>query len=92
VTIIVCTAGGVFLLWAVRWVYRGTPTHSKHHTTLPPADLAKAMYEVRSSGMRGADALDVLKSAAAGPDTAHRPAPRHTHRDPTTGRYTRKEQ
>jgi len=27
-----------------------------------------------------------------GPDTATWPAPRHTHRDPTTGRYTRKEQ
>ena len=89
-TIIVCTAGGVFLLWAVRWVYRGTPTHSKHHTTLPPADLAKAMYEVRASGMRGTDAMAVLKSAALDADT--RPAPRHTHRDPTTGRYTRKEQ
>jgi len=27
-----------------------------------------------------------------GPDTETWPAPRHTHRDPTTGRYTRKEQ
>jgi len=25
-----------------------------------------------------------------GPDTATWPAPRHTHRDPTTGRYTRR--
>jgi len=116
VTIIVGTLGGVFLLWAVWWIYRGTPTHSKHYTTVAPArvaamtdpfgvtphtvllgkvgvseqDLAKAMYEVRASGMHGADALDVLKSAALGADT--RPAPRHTHRDPTTGRYTRKEQ
>jgi hypothetical protein len=99
VTIIVCSVAGVFLLWAAWWVYRGTPKHGKHYTTvaahhpLPPAvDLAKAMYEVRASGMHGADAMDVLKSATAGPDTAHRPAPRHTHRDPTTGRYTRKEQ
>jgi len=99
VTIIVCTLGGVFLLWAAWWIYRGTPKHSKHYTTvaptvaahhpLPPAvDLAKAMYEVRASGMRGADAMAVLKSAAA--DTETWPTPRHTHRDPTTGRYTRK--
>jgi len=27
-----------------------------------------------------------------GPDTEVWPAPRHTHRDPTTGRYTRREQ
>jgi len=92
VTIIVCTAAGVFLLWAAWWIYRGTPKHSKHHTTLPPADLAKAMYEVRASGMRGADAMAVLKSAAAEADTETWPAPRHTHRDPTTGRYTRQEQ
>jgi len=88
--IVVGTAGGVFLLWAAWWIYRGTPKHGKHHTTLPPADLAKAMHEVRASGMRGTDALDVLKAAAA--DTETWPAPRHTHRDPTTGRYTRKEQ
>jgi len=100
---VVGTAGGAFLLWAAWWIYRGTPTHSKHYTTvaptvaahhpLPPAaDLAKAMYEVRVSGPRSADALDVLKSAALGPDTETWPAPRHTHRDPTTGRYTRREQ
>ncbi len=35
----------------------------------PAQDLAKAMYEVRSAGMRGADALAVLKSAALGADT-----------------------
>jgi len=113
VIIVVCTVGGVFLLWAAWWIYRGTPKHGKHHTTvappvaahhpLPPAghsgwprsgaqELAKAMYEVRASGMHGADAMAVLKSAAAGADTATWPAPRHTHRDPTTGRYTRKEQ
>jgi len=103
VTIIVFTAAGVFLLWAAWWVYRGTPKHGKHYTIvaatvaahhpLPPAvDLAKTMYEVRASGMRGTDAMAVLKSAAAGADTATWPAPRHTHRDPTTGRYTRKEQ
>jgi len=95
VIIVVCTAaGGVFLLWAVWWVYRGTPKHGKHYTTVAPTvaaqDLAKAMYEVRSSGMHGADALDVLKSAAAGTDTRPAPPARHTHRDPTTGRYTRK--
>jgi len=101
VTIIVCTAAGVFLLWAAWWISRGTPKHGKHYTTvaptvaahhsLPPAvDLAKTMYEVRASGMRGTDAMAVLKSAALDADT--RPAPRHTHRDSTTGRYTRKEQ
>jgi len=102
VTIIVGLAGGVFLLWAVWWVYRGTPKHGKHYTTvaptvaahhpLPPADLATAMHEVRASGMHGSDAMAVLKSAAAGADTAPPPPTRHTHRDPTTGRYTRKEQ
>jgi len=50
------------------------------------------MYEVRASGMRGADALDVLKSAVTGADTEPPPTTRHTHRDPTTGRYTRQEQ
>jgi len=99
VTIIVCTAGGVFLLWAAWWIYRGTPKHGKHYTTLPPTvaahhplppavDLAKAMYEVRASGQHGADAMDVLKSAAVGADTRPPPPTRHTHRDPTTGRYT----
>jgi len=38
----------------------------------PAQDLAKAMYEVRASGMRGADALSVLKSAALGADTDER--------------------
>jgi len=35
-------------------------------------DLAKVMYEVRASGMRAADALSVLKSAALGADTDER--------------------
>jgi len=86
--IVVCIAGGVFLLWAAWWVYRGTPKHGKHYTTLPPADLAKAMYEVRASGMHGADSLTVLKAAAADTETWPAPTRRHTHRDPTTGRYT----
>jgi len=90
--IIVGTLGGVFLLWAVWWIHRGTPKHGKHYTTVPPVDLAKAMYEVRASGQRGADGLNVLKSAAAGADTETWAAPRHTHRDPITGRYTRREQ
>lgn len=75
--IVVCTVGGVFLLWAVWWIYRGTPKHGKHYTTVAPTvaahhtvDLAKAMYEL--SGMRGADALSVLKSAALGADTDER--------------------
>lgn len=89
---VVGTAGGVFLLWAVWWIYRGTPKHGKHHTTLPPADLAKAMHEVRASGMRGADSMAVLKAAAADTETWPTPTRRHTHRDPTTGRYTRREQ
>jgi len=38
-------------------------------------DLAKVMYEVRAAGMRGADALAVLKSAALGADTETPPAP-----------------
>ncbi len=38
-------------------------------------DLAKAMYEVRASGMRGADALAVLKLAALGADTETWPEP-----------------
>ena len=42
----------------------------------PAQDLAKALYEVRASGMRGADALAVLKSAALGADTETPPAPR----------------
>ncbi len=58
----------------------------------PAQDLAKAMYEVRASGQRGADALSVLKSAALGPDTDPESPTRHTHRDPATGRCTRKEQ
>jgi len=41
----------------------------------PAQELAKAMYEVRTSGMRGADALAVLKAAAAEADTETRPAP-----------------
>ncbi len=99
--IVVCTAAGVFLLWAAWWIYRGTPKHGKHHIVLPtvaahhplpPADLAKALYEVRASGMRGADSMDVLKTAAADTETWPAPTRRHTHRDPTTGRYTRKEQ
>ncbi len=41
----------------------------------PAQDLAKAMYEVRASGMRGADALAVLKLAALGADTETPPEP-----------------
>ena len=41
----------------------------------PAQDLAQAMYEVRASGMRGADALAVLRSAALGADTETQPSP-----------------
>lgn len=74
--LVVCTVGGVFLLWAAWCIYRGTPKHGKHHTTLPTVAAHHPLPTV----------VDL------GPDTATWPAPRHTHRDPTTGRYTRKEQ
>jgi len=87
-TALVFTTAWVSLVWTAWWIYRGTPKHGKHHTPLPPTvDLAKAMYEVRASGMHGADALDVPKSAALDADTRPAPTSRHTHRDPTTGRF-----
>lgn len=90
-TIIVGVVAGLVVSWSAWWwIIRRDKRHGKHRTTLPPADLAKAMHEVRASGMRGADSMAVLKSAAAGADTNTAPPTRHTHRDPTTGRYTRK--
>jgi len=72
VIIVVGVAAGVFLLWAAWWFYRGTPKHGKHRTTLPAVAAHHPLPTV----------VDL------GPDTATWPAPRHTHRDPTTGRYT----
>ena len=37
---VVGTAGGAFLLWAAWWIYRGTPTHAKHRTTVAPTVAA----------------------------------------------------
>jgi len=81
-----------FLTRLRRLLHRTPPARVAAHHPPPAVDLAKALHEVRASGMHGADGLDVLKLAAAGADTETWPAPRHTHRDPTTGRYTRKEQ
>jgi len=87
--IIVCTAGGVFLLWAVWWIYRGTPKHGKHHTTLP---TVAAHHPVSRGPIIVPDAVyrDMVTDLSR--DTEPSPPVRHTHRDPTTGRYTRKEQ
>jgi hypothetical protein len=65
----------VIALGAAWFVYR-TITDSKHRTTLPPTVAAHHPLPT---------VVDL------GPDTATWPAPRHTHRDPTTGRYTRRD-
>ncbi len=89
-TIVVCTVGGVFLLWAVWWIYRGTPKHGKHHTTLAPT--VAAHHPLSRGPIIVPD--DVYRDMVTdlGRDTEPSPPVRHTHRDPTTGRYTRKEQ
>ena len=80
-TIIVCTAGGVFLLWAAWWVYRGDKRHGKHRIiTVPNTPPAVAAHHplpvVDPTGI----ATEAWEKAWARPT-------RHTHRDPTTGRF-----
>ncbi len=123
--IVVCTVGGVFLLWAVWWIYRGNPKHGKHRTTVAPTvaahhplprpswladlgsqplsrdDVSATKARISESRHRGGyispkTPVSSLPKVPAGPApgaSAHHPLPvRHTHRDPTIGRYTRKEQ
>jgi len=86
---VVGTAGGAFLLWAAWWIYRGTPQHSKHHTTLPTVAAHHPLPKVIAGGGELYDLDEVAKEFGVdlGPDTDTWPAPRHTHRDPTTGRF-----
>lgn len=87
-TIIVCTAGGVFLLWAAWWIYRGTPKHGKHYTTVAPT--VAAHHQLPPEGARAFSGS--MQKMTDPYQKAGLCQPRHTHRDPTTGRYTRKEQ
>ena len=67
-------AAGGVVLWCAIWWLTRTPKHGKHRT--PPARVA---------------AHHPLPIVDLGPDTETWAAPtRHTHRDPTTGRYTRR--
>jgi len=65
-----------------------------HRATVPPTVAAHHPLPKTIAGGERYDLDEVAKEFGVdlGPDTATWPAPRHTHRDPTTGRYTRKEQ
>jgi len=66
------TAAGGVALWCAIWWLTRTPKHGKHRTTVAPTVAAHHPLP---------PAVDL------GPDTATWPALRHTHRDPTTGRF-----
>ncbi len=72
-TIIVGVVAGLVVSWSTWWwIIRRDKRHGKHRTTLPPTVAAH-------------HPLPTVVNL--GPDTATWPTPRHTHRDPTTGRF-----
>jgi len=75
VAVTIMAAVTAWFAW-VAWFMHRTATYGKHHHTIPPARVA---------------AHHPLPIVDLGPDTETWAAPtRHTHRDPTTGRYTRR--
>jgi len=75
----IVVAGGIMaavIALGAVWFVYRATIDGKHRTTLPAVAAHHPLPTV----------VDL------GPDTETWPTPRHTHRDPTTGRYTRKEQ
>jgi len=70
----IMTAVTAWFAWVAWFMHRMATSGKRHRTTLPPA--AAAHHPLPT-------VVDL------GPDTATWPAPtrRHTHRDPTTGRF-----
>jgi len=72
----IMTAVTAWFAWVAWFMHRMATSGKRHRTTLPhhPAATAAAHHPLPT-------VVDL------GPDTATWPAPRHTHRDPTTGRF-----
>lgn len=91
VAVVIMAAVTAWFAWVAWFMHRMATSGKRHHATLPTVaahhPLSRGPIIVPDDVYR-----DMVTDLDLGSDTATWPAPRHTHRDPTTGRYTRKEQ
>jgi len=94
VRVIIMAAVTAWFAWVAWFMHRLATSGKRHHATLPTVAAHHPLPKTIAGGGELYDLDEVAKEFGVdlGPDTETRPAPQHTHRDPTTGRYTRKEQ